>query len=1123
MAPRGDNFEEQFVGGSPIITLTISGVDVPMVADTGSQVTTISEEFYQEHLRSVLHAEPFANLRDFTVRAANGLSLPFTRYFVADVMCNGVKITDCGFLVTSNSSARAPGLLGTNIMERIPGYAEKLSELGASTVTPPVAKCGTSTLSFARVNSHGVSVPANTLTWIQLRGNVPESAIFESLTNLPTGLIIPDTYTERSTFHVAVFNTSSQEVWLKPQARLGILRPAVAVPRGLDVRCEAEEIVVTPKDGSQSVEDGSHSDASTTGRSFDAELAKVCENFPGTEEELQRFQSILKQYRQVFAESDLELGCVPGIKHRIPTTDDVPVQLPFRRIPPALMTEVRQHLDGLLKQGIIRESQSSYASPVVLVRKKDGKLRLCTDFRALNAKTTRDCHPIPRIQESLDSIRGARYFTSLDLKAAYNQIEVHEADVHKTAFTTPFGLFEHQRMAFGLKNAPACFQRLMNNVLRKELFQILLCYLDDILIYGRTVSEKLDRIETVFQRLVENGLKLDINKCFFFQRRVKYLGYEISEDGISTDPAKIDVVKKWPTPTTLKELRSVVGFMSYYRRYVPSFTQQARPLHKLIAELVKKFPGKRRAKNVQLAEYWTTECQAAFDSLKEALVTSPVLAYPRYGEPFILETDSSEFGLGAVLYQIQDGKRRIIAYGSRGLRRGETNKANYSSKKLELLALKWATEHFRDWLIGSHFTVYTDNNPLTYILQKKKLSALEQRWVNGLADFDFDIKFKSGATNVGADTLSRVLHRQEASMTSDEVDSCLLSVTNFTEMPPDLRLRIAEHGLDAVEADEPAPVPTAQCLPKMEAEDIAKLQREDEDIARLIYYRGLGHLPKTAERKAERPYAVKLLRQWGKYVERNGILYRKITDYRGDPVYQLVLPKRLHEEVLTALHDNAGHQGIERVEALVRARCYWPTMAADIEKHVKNCHRCNQSKMPYHRNKTPLGRLVAEKPLECIAMDFTILEKCDGRENVLVITDIFTKFTIAVPTRDQKAKTVAKILAREWFFRFGVPLRLHSDRGANFESDLIRELCKIFSIRKTSTTPYRPQSNSCCERFNRSLHELLRALPPDKKRRWPDHLPEVVHAYNTAPHASTRFSPFYLSTGENAGYQSIWY
>ena len=310
------------------------------------------------------------------------------------------------------------------------------------------------------------------------------------------------------------------------------------------------------------------------------------------------------------------------IQHQIPTCDDIPVNQRHRRIHPNQLAEVKQHLQDLLDKGVIRPSQSNYASPIVLVRKKNGALRMCVDYRQLNAKVKGDAYPLPRIDESLDILGGAKYFSTIDLASAYNQVEVAPADRHKTAFTTPFGLFEYNRMPFGLGGAPATFQRVMQTIFRDELLEILIVYLDDIIVFSQDISTHLKRLEMVFRKLQEHGLKIEAKKCQFFRPKVTYLGHVVSAEGVATDPAKTEAVTNWPKPKTLKDLRLFLGFASYYRRFVPHFAQVARPLHELVSNLYEGGKnGKQRNKSVEGS--WNQDCQKAFESSSKPLPVHP--------------------------------------------------------------------------------------------------------------------------------------------------------------------------------------------------------------------------------------------------------------------------------------------------------------------------------------------------------------------------------------------------------------------------------------------------------------------------------------------------------------------
>ena len=812
-------------------------------------------------------------------------------------------------------------------------------------------------------------------------------------------------------------------------------------------------------------------------------------------------KELFVKWEHIISRDDLDLGHAVTYKHDIVLSDPTPVKSRYRRIPPQNYQEVKDHLQEMLRMGVIQKSFSSWASPVVLARRKNGKLRFCVDLRGVNKKTVRDAHPIPRIEETLDRLKGAAIFSSLDLKCGFWEVEITDRAKPYTAFTCgPLGFYECARMPFGLTNAPATFQRLMESCLGDLHLQCCLIYLDDVIIYSSSPEEHLESLDKVFSRLADAGLKLKLDKCSFFQSEVEYLGHVVSKDGVKPNNDRIAAVQGWTVPKTLSQLRSFLGFASYYRKFIRNFAKIARPLY---AQLTNE--SSRKAQTVKIE--WNNDCQAAFDELKTRICEAPCLGFPDFDLPFLLKTDASGGGLGAVLYQIQEGKERVIAFASRSLQPAETR---YPAFKLEFLALKWAvTEKLKDYLWGSKFVVYTDNNPLTYMRTTGKLDATTQRWVAALACYDFDIVYRAGKLNVEADALSRMKWPDE----DEEVDSISLPGGIVSAVVNEARL--AQVGAVPLGI---SPTAVEECRDEEDAEGLSeedwrKAQGEDPSLAKILSLWEDGSLQSVGHRPGESEDLRKLLKQRTKLKVRNKILFRK-RRFHGRTFLQAVLPPSLRMIALQGAHDKIGHLGRDKTLEILQERVWWPGMRRDVVTYVANCERCIRFKSPPER--APMEPFTAGTPMELVHIDFLKLEgKDDTYRDILVITDHFTGYAQAHVCANQKAPLVAKVLVENFFQHYGLPDKIISDQGTNFESDLIKELCGILGVKKIRTTPYHPQTNGSCERFNRTLIGMIGTLPEKEKSKWQSSLKALVHAYNSTVCRMTGFSPFYLMFGRS--------
>lgn len=451
---------------------------------------------------------------------------------------------------------------------------------------------------------------------------------------------------------------------------------------------------------------------------------------------------VLKKYIHVFEPPGKE-GCRLGVYHRIRTTEEGPVVKRPYRVPYHQRPVITEHIHDMLEKDIIRPSESPWSAPVVLVKKKeDGssvpKYRFCTDFRGLNQITKTDAYPLPLIVETLERMGRSRFFTTLDLASGYHQVPIWPEDQEKTAFTTEGGHFEYKKMPFGLVNAPATFQRLMDQLLAEVKGDECLVYLDDIIVYSATIEEHCQRLEKVLARLDEANLRANIDKCHFAQGEVHYLGHIVSSEGVRPDPKKVDAVVNYPVPKSIKDVKAFLGLAGYYRRFVPGFSNMAKPLTKILRK-DEKFK-------------WGDTQQMSFETIKTALCSNAVLIYPDFNDPFILSTDASGVALGAVLSQVREGHERPVAYASRQLNNAEQN---YSATERELLAVVWATAQFRCYLLGRKFTLITDHAALKWMLHLKDPSARLARWSLRLMEYNYKVVHRPGVRHQNADGLSR--------------------------------------------------------------------------------------------------------------------------------------------------------------------------------------------------------------------------------------------------------------------------------------------------------------------------------------------------------------------------------
>jgi RNase H-like domain found in reverse transcriptase/Reverse transcriptase (RNA-dependent DNA polymerase)/Integrase zinc binding domain/Retroviral aspartyl protease/Chromo (CHRromatin Organisation MOdifier) domain len=773
-----------------------------------------------------------------------------------------------------------------------------------------------------------------------------------------------------------------------------------------------------------------------------------------------RVGTLIREFDDVFR-AELPPGLPPrrSVEHRI---DLIPNHEPPHRAPyrlsPHEMTELRRQLGQLLESGAIRPSSSPYAAPVLFVHKKDGSMRMCIDYRALNKITIKNRFPLPRIDELLNCLHGAKVFSKIDLKSAYHQIRIAEQDIPKTAFRTRYGHYEYLVMPFGLTNAPASFQLLVNSLFEDYLERFMLVYLDDILIYSCSEQEHGRHLRLVLQRLRDAKLYAAPSKCEFWKTHVEFLGHIVTADGLGMVDTKVKAIQDWKPPTKLTELRSFLGLAGYYRRFVRDFSALALPL----TELTRK----------DQHFVWQSRQQVAFERLKAALVTAPVLVLPDFSKPFVIHTDASEFATGAVLSQDHGAGLQPIAYLSATLSSPERR---YSTYDKEMLAIIHALKMWRHLIHGAHVTVFTDHQALSSFRSQRSLNNRQARWLVELMEFgdNLEIKYKPGSENVVADALSRRSDLHTPADTAAADDSLMTAALNAVSiLQDDIEFREALH--------------------------VAYLQ--DAITAKLVQH---GEGPSAWE-----------------YDTDTGLIYVRQSK---NPTRLVYIPpdNELKHRIISEFHDLpiAGHLGRDRTLAAIAAVFTWPGISQDVANYVQACPTCQQMKPS---NQKPAGLLqpipIPAHRWEVLHMDLIgpLPSTTNGNTAILTVVDRLSKCAVFIPTTmTVDAVGLAKLFFNNVFRHFGMPRAIITDRDPRFTSNFWNALMTHLGTSLRMSTAFHPETDGQAERHNRTLQEMLRAfVNTEHQNDWDEYLVPLEFAYNRSVHRGTGYSPFYLLYGQ---------
>jgi len=810
-------------------------------------------------------------------------------------------------------------------------------------------------------------------------------------------------------------------------------------------------------------------------------------------------ESILTDYADVFPDelpSSLPPRDRAGVRaeHTVELEPNaVPVKKRDFKRSPAEYAVIKEHIDQMLRDGIIEPSESAWASPVLLVKKADGSWRFVVDYRAVNAVTKKNSYPLPDLNTCFEQLRGAKYFTSLDLRSGYHQIRMAPESIPVTAFTTRYGSFQYRVMSFGLCNAPATFQSVMNSLLRQFTDDFVLVYLDDVLIYSENFEQHQRHVRQVLDVFRKAKFYCKLSKCEFARETIDFVGHTVSFNTVAMQKSKLQALREWEPPRSVVQLQRFLGFCGYYRRFIVGY---AKLVSRLSTMASNKFKGKRFV--------WDADAQNDFECLKKAMLKDPVLMVPDLSGtvPFVLQTDASDDCIAGVLSQ----QGRIVDYYSRKLQGAELQ---YPIREKELLAIVCALTRYSHYVGSSVLSVYTDHRSLVH-LDTMKLNApvpqqrrLTRWWINTLSHFNLKIIYLPGQYNIPADALSRrhldaddvIEFKAVTDGDGDADDVTLMDSGTRIRSRRDAASMVATAAVSATLADD---LRTA-IVDGYKADDgwstvyDAHVNNTDGPP--------LGKLRVRFKRTQLDPTT--------------GLLYYRRGELSGGSS-RLVIPSGSVRNKLLAEHHETGysaHMGYKRMLSELSRRYWWPGVEMDVRRFCRSCDTCQRAKASTQAVRAPLEPLaVPDEPFTHLTMDFvTGLPESSGYDAIFVVMDRLTKFSIISPCRKDitASQTVQLFLDRVYCY-FGMPVQIVSDRGPQFVAEFFTEFFRCLGTKLSPSTASHPQTDGLTERYNRVVIEALRSMVDSDLTQWHLKLPLIQFAVNNTAHSTLGHTPQFL-------------